>query len=239
MIVYPKEWRKHYEELSVPIKHVKFNVKEYVDILRKVLINIDVRHLAYSGGIDSTILLHLLTDIHGEIFTYTISSREDHPDVLFARFGNEFYNSSAMEFIVNPTHKESDGFGGDNAVRQLFEEVSLYTNEIITGDGIDEFMCGYYKHTDVSQETYEYYLSRLLSNHLMPLNSISMYTNVFLPYLDDEIVCMNRNIKLQDKVDSKNRKKLIVKIAEYLGVPNEIIERNKYGFCDAFRERNK
>jgi len=239
MIVYPKDWRKHYEELSYPIEPTDFDVEKFIDILRKVLINIDVKHLAYSGGIDSTILLHLLTEIHGEVFTYTIASREDHPDLLFARLGSEFYNSSSIEFIVNPTHKESDESMGDNAVRQFFEETGLYTNEIICGDGIDEFMCGYYKHSDVSQETYEYFLSWLLPYHLIPLNNSSMYNNVFLPYLDDEIVCMNRNARLQDKVDSKNRKRLVVKVAEHLGIPSEIIERNKYGFCDAFREEDK
>lgn len=41
------------------------------------------------------------------------------------------------------------------------------------------------------------------------------------------------------KVDRNTRKKLMVKTAEYLEVPREIIERNKYGFCDAFRAANK
>jgi asparagine synthetase B (glutamine-hydrolysing) len=208
MIVYPKEWRKHYEELSRAIEFSAFDIEKFIDILRKVLIN-------------------------------SISSREDHPDILFARQGSNFYSSVHHEFIVEPNDKESDEFAGDNAVRQLFEEASQYTNEIICGDGIDEFVCGYYAHMSQSQETYEYYLSRLLPDHLIPLNNASMYTHVFLPYLDGKIIDINRNIPLTDKADHAARKKTMIAVAANLGVPIEIIERNKYGFCDAFRKENK
>ena len=239
MIIHPKDWRVNYESFARPLGGIKFKESYFVEMLKSALVKMDARHLAYSGGLDSTILLHLLTDIHGEAFTYTISSREDHPDLSFARLGSEFYNSSPIEFIVNPTHKESDEFIGDNAVRQFFEEAGLYTNEMICGDGIDEFMCGYYDHTDLSYDTYEYYLTRLLPDHLIPLNNASMYVNVSLPYLNSEIVSMLSDVYYRDKVDIKTRKKLMVSTAKYLGIPNEIIERNKYGFCDAFREKDK
>ena len=54
-------------------------------------------------------------------FTYRISSEEDDPDVRFARYGSALYNSKHREFIVEPTHEETDEFTGDNAVRQFFE----------------------------------------------------------------------------------------------------------------------
>jgi len=50
---------------------------------------------------------------------------------------------------------------------------------------------------------------------------------------------MLTNVYYYYKVDSENRKKLMVSTAEYLNIPKEIIYRNKYGFVDAFREKNK
>ena len=208
-------------------------------ILKDAIYYINVNHIAYSGGIDSTIMLAILKQVYEVVHTYTISSRADHPDILFARLGSEFYNTNHHEFIVEPTELGADEQLGDNAVRQFFELVNKYTGKVITCDGVDEFMCGYYKHMDGTQETYEHFLSRLTPDHLAPLNSASKNVKVYVPYLDRKMLYIYRNIPLDAKVDENNRKKIMVKIAEYLEVPREIIDRNKYGFCDAFRKNDK
>lgn len=74
---------------------------------------------------------------------------------------------------------------------------------------------------------------------LIPLHNNSSNVEVFLPYLDGRLVNIFRNIPLAEKVDSENRKKIMFKIAFDIGVPKEIIKRNKYGFVDAFREYDK
>ena len=234
MIVYPKDWKKNYEDLNQP------NITlEIINVLQKVLKEINVPYISYSGGVDSTIVLAIMSQIFDKVYTYTISSRATHPDVLFARQGSRFYKTIHREFIVAPTRKESDVFNGDNAVRQLFELLPSHTNKIICCDGIDEFMCGYYDHQENTVERYKHYLSRLLPDHLIPLHNNSGDVEVFEPYLDERLVNIFRNIPLSEKVDSENRKKIMFKIASELGVPKEIIERNKYGFVDAFRECDK
>jgi len=236
MIVYPDNWKKDY----VGYSDYNIDVGPIVErILKDVIYYINVNHIAYSGGIDSTIMLAILKQIYSVVYTYTIASRDDHPDVLFARLGSKFYDTKHHEFIVEPTELEADEHLGDNAVRQFFGLVSKHTNKIVTCDGVDEFMCGYYKHMDCTQETYEYFLSKLTPDHLVPLNSASKDVKVYVPYLDRGMIYIYRNIPLDAKVDENNRKKIMVKIAEYLGVPREIIERNKYGFCDAFRDKDK
>jgi asparagine synthetase B (glutamine-hydrolysing) len=239
MIVYPERWKLNYDAFAKSLGSEKFNKIEFINILEKILSKFDVKHLAYSGGIDSTLMLVMMKKVYGQINTYTISSRENHPDIHFSRLGVEKYGTNHLEFIVAPNHSEIDVFPGDNAVRQLFENVSNYTNKIICCDGIDEFMCGYYDHMKLDFNIYEYYLSRLLPDHLIPLNQISQHVNVFLPYLDKKIVDKLSNVYYYYKVDKENRKKLMSSTAEYLGIPKEIIYRNKYGFCDAFIERNK
>ena len=237
MIVYPKNWHINYEKLASSKDNIEVDIPNIIDTLYYVLRKINVNYLAYSGGIDSTIILCLLTKIFDNVFTYTISSKEDHPDVLFARYGSIIYNSKHQEFVVEPTHEETDKFMGDNAVRQFFEIIN--TDEIICCDGIDEFMCGYYKHQDLKHGTYEYFLSRLLSDHLVPLNNNSKNVKVFLPYLDNDLVNIFKNIPLAEKMDLTERKRIVCGIARYLEIPEKIIMRNKYGFCDAFIKKYK
>ena len=170
MIVYPKNWKQNYEGSS----DFYFDPCEILNKLYLILKKINVPHITYSGGIDSTIMLHIMSTAYYErIHTYTISLREDHPDVQFARKGSKLYNTIHHEFIVKPTHVEADKFKGDNAVRQLFELITEFTNKIVSCDGIDEFMCGYYAHQKDPVSKYNYYLYRLLPDHLIPLNNSS------------------------------------------------------------------
>ncbi len=238
MIMYPKDWDKDYKPKSI-------NPMVYIDILQDFLDitmeEIKVSHLAYSGGIDSTIMLAVMTKFFGggKVHTYTIASREDHPDVLFARQGAELYNTIHHEFIVEPEKLLKNDSPGDNAVRQFFDEVSEHTFEIICCDGIDEYMCGYYDHMADPSFYYPYYLSRLNPDHLTPLDKNSGGVFVYLPYLEPHLAEAMLDIDLEYKISSRERKRLMVLWAKTLNIPDNIIGRNKYGFVDAFREEDK
>lgn len=236
MIVYPEYWRKDYGNLH-PDKPINPHVPNIVKELTQVIEKIDISHLAYSGGIDSTIMLCLMSRVFGNVSTYTISSRESHPDTIHARSGSSFYKSNHHEFIVEPM----DDFNlGDDAVRQLFRKVSPITDSIICCDGVDEFMCGYYAHMKSPDlYTYNKYLSQLTPEHLLPLNNNSRNVKVYLPYLDEGIVSTFNSIPLSKKIDMETRKKVVVELAIYLELPIGIILRNKYGFCDAFLKEDK
>jgi len=236
MIVYPKNWKKNYDEYG---DFNNINIPKLVDTLISVVKSFKITHLAYSGGIDSTIILRILSYLYRDVYTYTISSRLDHPDIKFARLGANYCNSHHNEFIVKPTQEHSDRYLGDNVVRQFFECVKVHTSDIICCDGIDEFMCGYYEHKNMSMTTYMFYLNRLYNDHLVPLNNNSKEVKVYLPYLDDDLIEIYRNIPLHLKVSMHVRKKIMVQMAEYLNIPEKFISRNKYGFCDAFRDKNK
>ncbi len=235
MIVYPVDWDKDYSLYDASECVYDFNPEEFSEILGNVLGDNKITNLAYSGGVDSTIMLCLMSKIFSEIFTYTVSFDCNHPDIQFARQGSKLYQSEHTEFIVNPTHKDSDKFDGDNAVRQIFECLKGSVDSIVCCDGIDELMCGYFKHQDTPKESYYYFLSRLLPDHLIPLNFNSGDIKVYLPFLDYRIINICRNIPLKDKVDRVNRKKTIKKVADFLQIPECFYERRKYGFCDAFK----
>lgn len=240
MIVFPEEWQKDYVAY-IHKPNLKIFAEYLLELIGIVVEDIKVTHLAYSGGIDSTIMLCLLTEFFGrdKIHTYVISSRPDHPDVVFANKGSELFGSIHHEFIVTPEEMRPDDFQGDNAVRQLFAMVGKYTDKIICCDGIDEFMCGYYDHLGASEKSYKYYISKLVSDHLVPLHKASADVKVYLPYLDTYLVESMADIDLQHKVDDVNRKKIVTLVAEILNIPDEFINRNKYGFCDAFIGKTK
>ena len=238
MIIFPHNWNKNYGKLySSPKVDVQVIIDKLMDIMQSLD---DAPHLAYSGGIDSTIILAIMViSFERPINTYTISSREDHPDIQFARIGSKHYGSIHHEFIVDPNNTNTDRFEGDNVVRQFFIEVSKYTDRIMCCDGIDEFMCGYYPHQSGSDITYKYYLDSLSSDHLVPLNKNSGDVIVYLPYLDESMIDIYRIIPLPSKVSVDDRKLIIRDMAAQLNVPAEIMNRNKYGMCDAFREKDK
>lgn len=232
MIVFPQNWKT--ELKPTPIKGSKFSPDLFINSLAVILECLNVRNLAYSGGIDSTILLALLTRIFGEVNTFVISCRKDHPDVIFSTMGSKVYNSRHRTIIsdlqtFDPT--------GDDAVKHFFE--NLDCKVIITGDGIDELACGYYTHLDCTNETYLYRLGRLIPDHLVPLFFNSGKTKVFLPYLNSTIADIFLSLPLCRKVSRTRRKILIEEVACRLNIPDEIVKRNKYGFCDAFLEENK
>lgn len=243
MIVYPKNWRMDYGALH-PGKSVAPDIPKIIDHLKNVIAGMDIRHLAYSGGIDSTIMLRLMNEVFAagsnsskDICTHTISNRESHPDVIYARVGSSFYKSFHHEIIVDPTDSDNPG---EDAVRQLFSKIWNCTGGVICCDGIDELMCGYYTHMkNPTLEQYQYHLSRLLPDHLEPLDKNSGNVKVYLPYLNEDVVSIFNSIPLSEKIDSENRKKVVVDIARCLEIPEGIISRNKYGFCDAFLSEDK
>jgi len=100
-------------------------------------------------------------------------------------------------------------------------------------------MCGYYDHMNMSPETYKFYLSRLYPDHLVPLNKNSAGVEVYLPYLNDSLIDVYKQIPLFKKVSKIDRKIIMKELGRKLKIPNEIIDRNKYGFCDAFLDKNK
>lgn len=240
MIVSPENWKRGipYRRPPINIVGAKRHAEELIDILVEVLCDVDIAHLSLSGGIDSTLLLALQNKV---THTYTISCREDHPDVLFARIAAKAFNANHLEIIVEPEALQEDEELGDNAVRQFYNTIENYTTDIIAGDGIDELACGYYDHLNHPnrEEAYLGFIHHLTGIHLVPLNRNSGQIRVTLPYLDQRVVSYLQGVSLIDKLENNTRKAIIVEAAKILKVPDVIIQRNKYGFCDAFRDEDK
>ena len=241
MIVHPKDWRRVGRDIQVD---------EIEENIYNSLSRIKCNSLAFSGGIDSSILLYYMSKVHPKVYAFTMGRSEDHPDVESARLvAKEFpnvehivYIPSEEEILENATDEEKalgKEYEGDAAVRLFYKFVSNYTDSIVSGDGIDEFMAGYYAHQETpTEETYYEYIGKLQKEQLIPLDGNSGDVRVYLPYIGGELVCLMSQIPLSKKVDKSNRKKILQAIAKGK-VPDWVLERRKRGFLSALWSSEK
>ncbi len=220
MIRYPENWKQIGRKI-LP--------EEIGDAIQSCIRKIGVRSLSLSGGLDSTLLLYFMEKTLGApIYCYTTALGEEHPDFIHAKLAAECFKSEFHPCLLTE-EKEPDeivrgfyGFLRDSGVK-----------EIIAGDGVDEFNCGYYAHMhDPSETAYYNFIRRLQKEQLGPLNENSGDVKVFLPYMDDSLISLFSQIPIFEKVDNLNRKKILIQLAKDK-LPDEIIYRRKFGFCDA------
>ena len=227
MIYYPKNWKK------IGAKITTADVEErLVEVLKEIY----CINLSFSGGLDSSLLLYYMCQIFGRVDLFTMGISEDHPDVMFAKSVIEQYKRKFPWVGFNHYIHYPQGEEIKDTIYGLFYKfVRENTDRIIAGDCIDEYMCGYYAHMEnPTEEIYYDRIRRLQADHLIPLNESSGNVEVCLPYADDKIIGMLSQIPLKDKVDSETRKKVMIEMAKGK-VPEDVILRRKYGFCDALK----
>ncbi len=225
MIAYPKNWRIVGQEVMP---------QDVEDKIEDVLIALDCKCLTLSGGIDSSLLLYFLCQFNNRLEVFTMGKSEEHPDIVSARKVAQYcrarFNVDIIHHVYCPMDKNRKEI---STYELLYNFVGNHTDKIIAGDGVDEFMCGYYAHMeDPVEEIYHAYLRKLRDDHLIPLDLDSGALKVYLPYLDGEVIRLMLQIPLWDKVDREYRKRFMTRMASGK-IPGEIIVRRKYGLCDA------
>jgi len=229
MIIGPKNW--HRVGNLIDLSEIEFVI---INILKKI----KCKNLALSGGIDSTLMLSLMIKAFAatEIKCFNIALSEDHPDYIFSEIAARFFKVGLEHFVpYGKLLKKKSDFSGDEIVREFYNCLKRRRVEsVIACDGIDEFNAGYYDHMkSPTEETYYDFIRRFQTEQLIPLNKNSGKIKIHLPYIFDEVLFCWMQIPLFEKIDKLNRKKVVYKLAERNDVPEEIINRRKYGFCDA------
>lgn len=208
-----------------------------------------------SGGLDSSLCLAIIRKMVGSkvpITTFTIAGSTEHPDFIYAKRMADRYGTTHITWV--PTRKKiSDAEAqmhslwpdspieeGDAAVFLVCENIASHDfKKFIAHDMIDELFGGYWKHR-LQQSladkagTFRYFWDRLKDHHLLPLERKAQHfgIEVLLPYGQEHVIKYGSQIPLDDRTSLEMSKTPLRKIAgSYLSA--EIIERKKFGFCDA------
>ncbi|MFA5985994.1 MAG: asparagine synthase C-terminal domain-containing protein [Parcubacteria group bacterium] len=211
-----------------------------------------------SGGLDSSFCLAIMRELlgyHIPIHTFTTGGSEKTPDIQFARIVSQRFKTIHHELIPNQQEikkaqeqlrfiwKDDPCSLGDVAVFLTYEHISQYGFvNVITHDGIDELLGGYWehrRHEDGQKKTraFQSLWKRLEKEHLIPLERKARHfsTLVILPYLQKNVVTYITKIPLESRTTFDESKIPLRTIAKkYL--PEEIIKREKKGFCSALEE---
>jgi len=200
--------------------------------------------IAFSGGVDSTLISKICSDMNYDITLLTIGFAESH-DILFAKEVNEQLNylhhvleidSDSFPDIslkIQQTIKTENLSWNENCiafhyVAQLAKSLDLDT--VITANGIDELFCGYNAYREAFSEgeskIHEVMISKL-DNELKMMEAVNLIASEFgvkiiQPLLSLKFIEYAKTIPLSEKIhDSEDlyRKHIIRKLASQINVP--------------------
>lgn len=227
MIKFPENWK----EVGQPSDIYKIEKK-----LMEVVDQLGCVNLALSGGVDSSYMCYIMKQVFGQrVNCYTIALNEIHPDYIYSAKIVSSLRVNWRYYLTEVVLADKEGdYPGDSIVRTFFEWIyKEKISEIVCGDGIDEFMGGYYAHSNHPvHEVYYEYMLKLQREQLIPLDYNSRDVEVYLPYIAPDLLALYNSIPMADRFDYLERKKIMIKLAEGK-IPDEIIYRRKYGFVDA------
>jgi len=145
MIVFPMNW-------DLVGRHI--GIKEIDSVLNGIIWGISCNALSFSGGLDSSLLLYHMYMVRlptakdfspAPIRLFTAARSKIHPDIKAAKMVVKYFRKKYLHIdLKHYIFYVPDG--QDNGIELFYKYIAQYTDEIIAGDGVDEFMCGYYDH---------------------------------------------------------------------------------------------
>ena len=206
--------------------------------------------IAFSGGVDSTLISKICSDLGYDVTLLTIGFANSH-DLLFAKEVNNFLNyehkileidQNTFNEIVSKINKKikTDNLSwNENCiafyyVAQLANNLGIKT--VVTANGIDELFCGYNAYREAigasENKVLELMNSKLENEHKMmdAVNEVSSEFDIKIlqPLLSEPFIQFAKTIPISEKIKGKDdllRKHIIRKLASELGIPE--ISTNK------------
>ena len=208
--------------------------------------------IAFSGGVDSTLVSKICTDMGFDVVLLTIGFSESH-DIIFSKEVNEFLNYSHHVLEIEPEtfpkittdiHKviATDNLSwNENCI--AFHYVSklaksLNLDVVITGNGIDELFCGYnaYREAfDGGESKIKEVMDSKLENELKMMKAVNVIASEFnvkilQPLLSSKFIEYAKTVPITEKIHSSDdlyRKHIIRKLASDVGVPEISCSKRK------------
>jgi asparagine synthase (glutamine-hydrolysing) len=200
--------------------------------------------IAFSGGVDSTLISKICSDMNYDIILLTIGFPESH-DILFAKEINEFLKYphhtleidsdtfSTVSSKINQTIKTDNLSWNENCI--AFHYVSKLANSldldtVVTANGIDELFCGYNAYREAfsgGNSQIKEVMNSKLDNELKMMNAVNLVASEFgvkilQPLLSSKFIEYAKTIPISEKIhdsDDLYRKHIIRKLASEINVP--------------------
>jgi len=208
--------------------------------------------VAFSGGVDSTLLAKLVKDMGYDIHLLTIGFQDSH-DINFAKEVNQLLNfpHSISEIDPEKFKEVSD------KIHQLIKTDNLSWNEnsiafyyvaklaqenglgaVVTANGIDELFCGYNSYREaieIGEDEVMKMMNDKLKNEgemMVAINTVTAEFGVKMvqPFLSPSFVDYAKRIPVSEKIhgpDDMKRKHVIRELAMDCGVPEVAAQKQK------------
>lgn len=221
---------------KVLLEKIKNSIKE--NIVEKKI------GIAFSGGVDSTLISKICFDLGYDVNLLTIGFPESH-DVLFAKEVNQQLklvhnvleiDSNTFQDValkIKKTIKTDNLSWNENCIAFYYVSKlakSLGIDIVVTANGIDELFCGYNAYRMVISEGNTKILEVMdskLDNEIKMMKAVNQIASEFgvriiQPLLSSDFIEFAKTIPLSEKIhDSEDllRKHIIRKLAKDVGVP--------------------
>ena len=208
--------------------------------------------VAFSGGVDSTLLAKLVKDMGYNVHLLTIGFQDSH-DINFAKEVNQILNFShsiseidpekfkEVSQKINQTIKSDNLSWNENSiafhyVAELAQKNNLKT--VVTANGIDELFCGYNSYREAIEKG-EGEVTKMMDEKLknegemmIAINQVTAEFDVKMvqPFLSSSFVDYSKKIPVSEKIhgpDDMQRKHPIRELAVDYGIPEVAAQKQK------------
>lgn len=208
--------------------------------------------IAFSGGVDSTMLAKMCSNIGYDVLLLTVGFEGSH-DVEFSK------RISAMLELKHMVDIISDKSFSEVAkkVRHVTQTENLSWNEnciafyyvsklakthgievILTSNGIDELFCGYNAYRaaiDKGKNAVMELMDKKLDNEIQMMKAVNIISlefgiKILQPFLSEDFIDFAKNIPIDEKIIDKDdliRKHIIRKLALAIKIPQESALKKK------------
>jgi asparagine synthase (glutamine-hydrolysing) len=208
--------------------------------------------IAFSGGVDSSLLAKICSDLGYDITLLTIGFTDSH-DILF---------SKKISKLLNLPHKileitQDDFTDISQKIRQKIKTNNLSWNEnciafyhvsklakslnldtVATANGIDELFCGYNGYRDAVKEgnkAVTELMDKKIENELNMMKAVNEVSaefgvKILQPFLNQDFINYAKKIPVSEKIkdsDDMIRKHIVRKLALDIGVPEKSANKRK------------
>jgi asparagine synthase (glutamine-hydrolysing) len=188
--------------------------------------------IAFSGGVDSTLISKILSNLQYDVTLLTIGFSESH-DILFAKEVNEKLSLPHHILEIDESTFECIAF---YYVSKLAKSLNLDT--VVTANGIDELFCGYNAYREViskGESQVNELMNSKLENEVKMMKAVNLIASEFgvkilQPLLSSEFIEFAKSIPVNEKIlgsEDMVRKHAIRKLASYIGVPEVSYTKRK------------